>query len=215
MLLEHQPVTISATVCVRDGWYSHMSKVMRPSREQVQEAWKLGRQMAVYDRQTRPNLTNAHHYPSYPMFQTAHRHRIEQSPAFRPWDTKLHRIVEQAAKCCRLSPNDPQQWDQFYSGVGRMIHAVFWSAWEQAYQIEPRYCHLMAEHQSTDRPAVLRVAHRTPPDVDAQAEQDKAAGDLWDNVADKVFDEMKTDEDAQFWKLPTAESMGAKTSPTL
>ena len=189
-----------------------MSKVLRPSRESLQEAWKLGRQMAVFDRSTRPNLTSVHQYRSYPMFQTAHRHRIEQTPAFRPWDAKLNRVVEQAARQCRLSSDDPQQWDQFYSGVGRMIQAVFWAAWEQAYQLEQRYCRRMEEDESQDRPTVLRVANRPEPGAPADPEKNEEGRDLWDNVADKVFDEMQSDEDAQFWKLPTAESMGAKAS---
>ena len=190
-----------------------MSKVFRPTRETLEEAWKIGRQMAVYDRQTRPNLTNVHHYPSYAMFRTAHRHRMEESPAFRPWGAKLHRIVEQAARRCRLSPDDPEQWDQFYAGVGRMIHNVFWGAWEQAHKLEQRYAHRMAQQEDVgNRPAVLRVANLPVPQTPASATETDEGGDLWDNVADKVFDEMQSDEDAQFWKLPTAESMGANSS---
>ncbi len=175
----------------------------------LQEAWKLGRQMAVYDRQTRPELTTAYHYPSYPVFQAAHRHRIEQTSAFRPWDDKLQRLVEQAAKRCRVSLNDLQQWDQFYSGVARMIHNVFWGAWEQAHHLEERYCQRIAQKETRDRPTVLRVANLPQPAAEAEAED--TGGELWDRVANKVFDEMQSDEDAQFWKLPTAESMGAKS----
>lgn len=196
----------------RTGLVHDMSKLFRPTRETLQAAWKLGRQMAVFDRQTRPELTTAYHYPSYPVFQAAHRHRIEQTPAFRPWDAKLQRLVEQAAKRCRVSLNDLQQWDQFYSGVARMIHSVFWGAWEQAHQLEQRYAHRIAQEQARQRPTVLRVANVPQPATGAQAEDDDTGGELWDRVANKVFDEMQSDEDAQFWKLPTAESMGAKSS---
>ena len=68
----------------------------------------------------------------------------------------------------------------------------------------------MEEDESQDRPTVLRVANRPEPDAAGEPEKNEEGGDLWDNVADKVFDEMQSDEDAQFWKLPTAESMGAK-----
>lgn len=192
-----------------------MSSVLRPSRESLQEAWKLGRQMAVYERRFRPDLTHAHHHSSYLLFQTAHRHRMETSPLFRQWDAKLQRIVERAARQCRLSQHDRRQWDQFYSGVGRTIHEVFWRAWEEAYQLERHYCARMAiEEEAQSRPTVLRVANRPASDA-AAGEAAAERGELWDNVADKLFDEMKSDEDAQFWKLPAAESLGAKSSGLL
>lgn len=194
-----------------------MAKVLRPTRETLQEAWKLGRQMAVYDRRTKADLSGAPHYLTYPLFQVAHRHRIEQSPAFRDWDPKLHAIVERAAKRCRLSPHDPEQWDQFYSSVGRAIHAVFWTAWEDAHQLQQRYDRHMGEHEeeeSRSQQSILRVAIKPQPDVQAKPEKDDTGGELWDRVANKVFDQMEADEDAEFWQLPTAESLGAKGGGT-
>jgi hypothetical protein len=184
--------------------------MLRPSRQSLQAAWTLGRQMAVYERRLRPELISAHTYGTYARFQMAHRHRIEQDLLFAPWDVKLHRLVEQAARGCRLSLRDAEQWDRFYSSVARAIHSVFWQAWEQAYQLEQHYCKYMAAQESPDAPAaVLRVAN--PPKAGEAVQQSGEPGDLWDNVADKLFDQMKSDEDAAFWSLPTADSQGSKS----
>jgi len=131
---------------------------LRPSTRALQRAYQLGTRMAKRDRRIIPALSGAHQYPTYILFLTVHRHRLEQLAAFEPWDAALHNISEEEGERLELRPEDPRQWDPFVNQVVVPIRCAFWYGWESVYDLRKLYDQQVhsARHE-TDPPNVLRV----------------------------------------------------------
>jgi hypothetical protein len=196
----------------------NMAKTPEPSRYILQKAWVLGRKMAQTERRLRPDVSRSEEYPTYELFQLAHRHHLEQLNAFIPWDEKIQALVEREGRGGGYRLDDPRVWEAFYTHVASKISSAFWYGWEQVYQLQQLYEEHCREFRAKQT-APSHVLHVARPPV-AQVAQGEDCGDrpddvedgLWNQIAAKLFDEQGRDNASAFWAMPAPESAGRKSA---
>lgn len=172
-----------------------------PSRYILQKAWKLGQKMAYQERRLRPDVDGAHQYPSFSLFRSVHRHRLESLPPFARWDEKLQFLIEREASGCGMNLEDPKEWDIFYRFMAGPIRSSFWYGWELIHGLEGMY---KAEVESFEKTITRReVLHvYTPPAKPRFAPSALPEGEelrVWDRMATRLFDEMNGDANEKLW----------------
>jgi hypothetical protein len=184
-----------------------MSKVPQPSVYILKKAWQLGQKMAQSERRIHPDTIDAHQYVTYELFRVVHRHRIEQLPAFLPWDERLGFLTDREANGSALNLDNRRAWDQFFSLVAGPIRSAFWQGWEQSYQLQTLYTQAVerAKAKRTQQ-VVLRICKPPVRPVDDE-HPDTTEERLWGLVARKLFEEMAESDNSDFWKLPSPESI--------
>ena len=170
-----------------------MEDSLKPSSYMLQKAWKFGQKMAMTDRRIKPVLFDAHEYSSYVLFLQIHRHRLEQSHAFRPWDDKLQFMIEREANSHDIGLDHSGTWDDFYNQVALPIRNSFWYGWELVYRLEDLYrAQVKLARQDKNKPEVIRVY--APPVAQRLAVStlpDENEMSLWEKVATKLFGSSK------------------------
>ena len=182
-----------------------------PSQYILQKAWKLGQKMASTERRIAPVTSDACRFPGYELFREVHRLTMEELSSFPPWDAKIHALIEREGRSIGAPLDNPRVWDAFYTRVASRIRSVFWQGWEHVHQLEALY------NQEVERgrmpsasPHVLHV-YTAPRDAEAVVSTlpDELDEGIWAAVATRVFDEMKTDDNEDFWKMPDANLIAA------
>jgi hypothetical protein len=175
----------------------------RPSTYILRKAWLLGQKMARKERRLRPDVRDVAQYPTYGVFKEFHRHAMEMRSGFEYWDKKLHGLMEREGNGRGVRIDDPRVWDAFYTYYGEPIRDVFWAAWEDAYMLKAMY------EQEMARAEERRRATAAPIRVAGLAASVTEEPELWDQIAERVFEELGDGEDGGLWTMPPADSLGA------
>ncbi len=126
-------------------------RIRRPSRETINEARRLGSQMAAMEPALRPDTQGSEQYLSYAQFVQAHRHFIEVSHPFEKWDYLLEQLAEHEEKSQHTWVNEPAEWDSFLREVVEPIRTAFWHSWEMSVALQKRFEERVGKKRSAPR----------------------------------------------------------------
>ncbi len=178
----------------------------RPSTYILRKAWLLGQEMAKKERRLRPDLRDVALHSTFPFFKKVHRYQMERTAGFGYWDEKLHKLIEREGNGRGVRINDPRVWEAFYTYYGEPIRDVFWAAWEDAFMLKAMY----EQESARIAQAQARVAPVAPIHVANAVGPVKEQPELWDHIAEKVFEELGGGEDDERWQIPAAHAQGEK-----
>lgn len=123
----------------------------------IQDAWQVGRTLAMTDPRLVPVLDGAHQYATYVQFMTAHRHRLSQSDIYTACDSKLQKIIEIEARRLGLKVHNPAHWERVESCLAVPIRCAFWYGWEQVHNLKGKYEKFVAARREQEN--VTMVCH--------------------------------------------------------
>lgn len=165
-----------------------MRAMRQPTRFTLDKATELGRMMAQSEPRLVPTLANAHEFTGYVQFLQAHRHRLEQQPAFHPWDTRLTALIESEGKMLGFVLSDRDEYDELLISIAAPIRAAFWYGWETIHNVKPQYDQLVQQAKAKNSEMQVLQVRNAPeaPKVTRRQVLDESDA-FWDNVASSML----------------------------
>ncbi len=129
-------------------------KAISPSLESIQNAFHLGRTLAMSDPSFTPLLDDAAAHPNYVLFILAHRKKLEALPAFWTWDLRLEDMIED-----EIEKNDvpliPENVEVILRSIAMPLRCAFWFGWENVQNLQKKYEQATGNHSAGATTEVL------------------------------------------------------------
>ena len=159
--------------------------------------------MAFQERRLRPSVAGCFQYPSYALFRSVHRHRLESNDAFYAWDAKLQLLVEREAHGSG-GLQDPKEWDTFYRHVAAPIAPPFGSDGSRFMSSNASMMRKSSASKAnnTSTPVLHVYTPPKPPEFKPSALPEGNELQEWEEMARVLFDENSGDTNEALWTLP-------------